>query len=99
MLYWDNGSSRGEGYILELANAPGGLAPLDYELDADEYRGFLRAAYRRNPDAFVSLAADATRRDLTLTARDRPDLARTLYLAIVGVAEQRGWKIAGGIKG
>ena len=86
----------GEGYALTLANAPGGLAPLDYHGDTPAaYRHQLRTAYVLTPQPFFRLVSGARRGDLTIVSADRPDLAAALYRALVAAAETQGWHIAG----
>lgn len=83
--------------MLNLANAPEGLAPPDYHgMSPEEYLGYLRAAYRTNPRPFLRLVRDARDRGLTLVSVDRPDLVQALYGGLVGVAARRGWDIGGG---
>ena len=90
-------SPGGAGFGLNLANAPGGLAPPDlHGMLAEEYRGYLRALYRRKPGLFLEQARFARDQGCTLSSVDRPDLAEVLYDALVKVAALKGWDIAGG---
>ena len=83
--------------MLNLANAPDGLAPPDYQtMSPEEYLGFLRASYTRDPRPFVRLARDARDHDLTLVSVDRPDLVQVLYTALIGIAARHRWDIDGG---
>ena len=86
------------GLALNLRNSA--LSPPDFHaITPDEYLGYLRAAYRRDPRPFAELAREGRDRTLTLCSDVRPDLAEVLYKAIVLVAEHRGWSIAGGLVG
>jgi len=65
-------------------------------MGVDEYRGYLRALYRQQPQAFVALACDARERDLTLVGP--LEWVVVLYDAAVAVARIRGWEIGGGAR-
>ena len=87
----------GEGYALNLSNAPEALQPPEFHRTSpEEYIGFLRAAYRRDPRPFLEVAKDARAKRLTLYSLDRPDLVAVLHAAVVRVAARRGWQIDGG---
>jgi hypothetical protein len=94
MLYWQRFPPK-PGVALDISGT-GPLAPPDFATDADEHRGYLRSRYRDSPAPFVRLAHGALTEDYALMARERDDLARALYEAVVAVAERRGWRIAGG---
>ena len=96
MLFY-SASPGPEGWVLNLANAPDGLAPPAYQtMSPQEYLGYLRATYRANPRPFLRLVRDARDRGLTLVSTDRPDLVKVLYTALVGVAARHRWDIDGG---
>ncbi len=65
-------------------------------MGADEYRGYLRALYRQQPQAFMTLARDARERDLTLIGP--LEWVAVLCDAVVAVAQTRGWEIGGGAR-
>ena len=86
----------GHGYSLNLGNAVEALAPPDYHsISPDEYRGFLRASYRRSARPFLDLARRARAHDLTLVSHDRPDLVAVLWEAVVAVGRRHNLNVAG----
>jgi hypothetical protein len=85
------------GYALNLANVHEGLQPPGYhQVRPEEYLGFLRASYKRDPRPFIELAEHARAEHLTLCSADRPDLVAVLYAALIAVAARRGYEISGG---
>lgn len=69
--------------------------PSDVETP-DEYVGWLRALYRRDPARFIRFVRGARDEDVTIVASSRPALVRVLYEALVAVAVTKDWQIAGG---
>src|SRR5687767_11474903 len=92
MLYWSR--EHRAGYCLNLGNSP--FWPPDAEMPAEEYLGWLRALYRREPGTFVAAARDAVERDYTLFSAQLPHLVPVVYEALVRVAATKGWQIDGG---
>ena len=87
MLYRTEGRPTGAyAALLESPFAPPG------EMLPEEYRGYLRAVYRRDPALFYSWARWAHERDLTLTGPGA--LVEVLYDALVKVGLVNGWNVA-----
>ena len=58
-------------------------------MGADEYRGYLRAHWRQEPERFVELARRAAVHDVTLVGPE--PFIRVLHAAVVAVGERHGW--------
>src|SRR5688500_13156801 len=82
------------GFALDLRDSC--LQPPDFSMTPEEYLGSLRVAFKRHPRPFLDQARAGKELEVVLYSRERPDLARVLYDAVVRVAASRGWRIAGG---
>ena len=91
-MYWS--SDPREGSCWNLGNSP--FWPPDAAMSPEEYLGWLRALYRREPGTFLAAARDAVGRDYTLYSMDLPHLLPVVYEALVRVAATKGWEIDGG---
>ena len=65
-------------------------------MGADEYRGYLRALYRRRPEVFVHWSQCALATDETIVGEEGQVLV--LYGMLVEVGRRRGWEIGGGLR-
>ena len=78
------------GRHVDLRDSP--FAPPE-PMGEDEYRGYLRALYKRKPSLFLNWASHCRFRDQTLTGP--PELLPILYDALTKVAQSQSWNIAG----
>lgn len=62
----------------------------------EEYVGWLRALYRRDPGRFVRFVREVRDGNVTIVESERPEFVQVLYNALVAVAATKGWHIAGG---
>ena len=89
-MYWSEEPVEGE----SIGLAATGFYPPEMGMGADEYRGYLRARWRQEPERFVALARRAAVHDVTLVGPE--PFIRVLQASVVAVGERQGWRLDGG---